>query len=55
MQFTLTIQMGNDAMQTLEDVAETLRTVQSGLERGKASGIVFDYNGNPVGEWEVTE
>lgn len=55
MKFTLTVKMGNDAMQTLEDVAEVLHTVQNGLERGESAGRVFDYNGNAVGNWEVTE
>lgn len=53
--FTLTIRLGNDAMQTLEDVAEVLHTVQNGLERGDSTGRVFDYNGNAVGEWEVVK
>lgn len=57
--FTLTITLGNDAMQTGEDVAEALNRaadnlwgVTEGLTR-EDSGTVWDANGNTVGEWSV--
>lgn len=53
MKFTLEIKLGNEAMQTGENVAEALAEVQRRLENGHESGFVFDYNGNRVGEWGV--
>lgn len=59
MKFTLTIELGNDAMQDSNDVAAALHTVASYL-RGSGSwddidaGMVRDDNGNTVGSWEVT-
>jgi hypothetical protein len=66
MKFTLTIELGNDAMQTAEDVgfalqaravelinlgAASMATLSPG---GDHSRIIRDFNGNPVGKWEVT-
>ena len=55
--FTLRIKMGNDAMQTPEDVANRLLAVANRLNYGmdRQSGKILDYNGNKVGEWEFTE
>ena len=52
--FTLEIQLGNDAMQTSEEVAETLRSVAEKIDfEGKESGAIMDENGNSVGRFEV--
>jgi hypothetical protein len=57
-QFRLTINLGNVAMQTSNDVAAALHTVASYL-RGSGewdhlgSGMVRDDNGNTVGRWSV--
>lgn len=52
--FTLEIQLGNDAMQTNEDVAEALRSIAEKLEfEEKESGAIMDENGNSVGRFEV--
>lgn len=60
MQFQLTITMGNDAMQSGEDIARALRKLASTLDRVDVvesyypSGPIKDDNGNKVGEWEIT-
>jgi hypothetical protein len=51
--FTLTVELGNAAMSTPEDVADALREVADALEAGASSGIVRDVNGNTVGRWEL--
>ena len=54
MKFTLTIELGNDAMQTPEDVAGALREVADDVERTSMpqdGHRVRDYNGNTVGRW----
>ena len=55
--FTLRIEMGNAAMKTPEDVAESLRDVANRLNYGmdRRSGEILDYNGNKVGEWGFAE
>jgi hypothetical protein len=58
--FTLTIWMGNDAMQEgndamqeASDVATALRDVADKVEAHEATwGTIRDANGNTVGEWE---
>lgn len=61
MEFTLTIRLGNDAMQSGEDIARALGKVSTRLE-GIAgamaeddSGRIMDTNGNAVGEWSIAE
>ena len=56
-EFTLRIKMGNDAMQTPEDVAASLRDIANRLDWGmyRRSGEILDMNGNKVGEWKFTE
>ena len=56
-EFTLRITLGNEAMQTSEDVGEVLRAVANRLDYvlDRRSGEILDYNGNVVGEWEFTE
>lgn len=56
-EFTLRITLGNEVMQTSEDVADALRTVANLLSYGmdRQSGKILDYNGNVVGEWGFTK
>lgn len=57
--FSITVRMGNDAMQTAEDLRELLERVRSSvdtfagdIERGCAiSSSLRDVNGNTVGGW----
>lgn len=51
--FTLTIETGNAAMSTREDVAEALRQVAEKLEGGREGGNVMDANGNTVGAFSL--
>lgn len=59
--FTLTIELGNDAMQTGADVGHALRAVADRLdyftdrEAGDVTPFAIrDLNGNTVGAWQVT-
>jgi hypothetical protein len=52
--FTLSIELGNEAMQTGEDVARALREVAKKLDGGDDSGRIRDENGNTVGEWDLS-
>lgn len=62
--FRIEIELGNDAMQTEEDVARLLSETARKL-RAKTihlyhggdypSGALRDVNGNKVGQWEVCE
>lgn len=56
-EFTLRITLGNDAMQTPEDVGEVLRAVANRLDyvMDRSNGEIRDYNGNVVGEWGFTK
>ena len=51
--FKLSITMGNDAMQTPEDVAAALREVASKMEDGHDEGSIRDVNGNKVGTFRL--
>lgn len=57
-EFRLRIRLGNDAMQTHEDIAAALQA-NPNFGEGEAlpgdSGTIFDANGNTVGEWKVTK
>ena len=67
MKFVLSIDLGNDAMQTPGDVAEALWRVYRNLNsltaarvgsgdvklRATDEGKIIDVNGNTVGRWEV--
>lgn len=55
MKFTLEIELGNDAMQTSDDVAEALANVTNSLLDGLTSGAIRDANGNTVGKWNLPE
>lgn len=57
MTFTLTIELGNDAMQSGADVVEAMdrlkrKIVNSDFARVDG-GKIMDENGNSVGTWEV--
>lgn len=58
--FTLTITLGNDAMQSDHDIARALRAVANTLSESDDSPsnlagpeLIRDVNGNRVGEWGV--
>jgi len=53
-QFKVKIDLGNDAMQTAEDVALALRDVVANLENGRTEGKIFDANGNKVGSFKLS-
>lgn len=53
--FWLSIECGNDAMRTYEDIAEALRKVADRIENGTREGRIRDTNGNSVGGFEVVE
>jgi hypothetical protein len=54
--FKLKIEMGNAAMMRRGHIAGALRriadTVGARLGNGAIEGIIRDYNGNTVGQWE---
>jgi hypothetical protein len=50
--FVLRIELGDDAMQTYDDVARALRDTARKVSDGRAYGKVMDLNGNSVGEFE---
>lgn len=58
MKFTLEIELGNDAMQSAEDVFDAIEhcgdTNPTPFQGGE-SNIIRDLNGNKVGKWEVTQ
>ena len=66
MKFTLEIEIGNEAVETLYNVAEALeqtahrmlisfppaaRGAQLGVKLSHETGIIYDMQGNQVGEW----
>lgn len=63
MRFTLTINLGNDAMQSTVHVVDALRRVATTMmlvvgpesTLGPDRGIIQDDNGNTVGEWKVSK
>lgn len=66
MKFTLEIELGNDVMQTVDDVSGVLamlldsqrmsRMVTADREFVPGDGFSLrDRNGNKVGKWEVSE
>jgi hypothetical protein len=50
--FSLRIDLGNDAMQENEDVADALAGVATDVGAGQMEGIIRDVNGNTVGRWQ---
>ena len=53
-QFTVTLDMGNAAMLTCDDVARALEDVIAKLRDERSNGIVRDGNGNTVGRFAFT-
>lgn len=51
--FTLKIALGNDAMNSPEEVAAALRAVADRLDAGRTQGTILDANGNTVGTWDL--
>jgi len=51
--FTLKIKLGNDAMQTNEDIARSLKEVYNLIRNENRYGSIYDINGNKVGFFEV--
>lgn len=58
MKFQLEIELGNDAMQSAQDVFDAIQhygdTNPEPFKGGESSNI-RDLNGNKVGKWEVVE
>ena len=52
--FTLTIEMGNSAMLTTEDLSRAIEFVADAVLRDD-EGKVRDENGNTVGEWKIND
>ena len=52
-EFRLRIELGNEAMKTVEDVAEALCRVAKHLEA--RDGGIIDVNGNMVGDFEWSQ
>lgn len=52
-QFTLKIEIGNDAMQNNEDIVQALHSVIAKLESGSQYGNIKDINGNTVGNFSL--
>lgn len=48
---TVVVNLGNDLMQTVEDLAEALRAAAREIENRKSSGSILDGNGNRVGHF----
>jgi hypothetical protein len=60
MKFTLTIELGNDAMQKRSHVAKALRDAAKEVVSSPATvrnegRKIRDVNGNTVGEWKFEE
>ena len=60
MRFEATIEMGNDAMLTGEDLAGALRRIAKrladeyqGEATGPCRGAIMDLNGNRAGSWVI--
>jgi len=53
-QFRVRIDLGNDAMNTREDVASALQKIIDRLNSGIEEGLVIDENGNRVGSWDYS-
>lgn len=55
--FTLVIKLGNDAMQTADDIAEALERVAKKVREIPTmqdfDGPIMDLNGNKVGVWGI--
>jgi hypothetical protein len=52
--FTLEIELGNDAMQNAGDISDALRCIAEDLDNLGTNGRIRDLNGNTVGKWSLT-
>jgi len=52
-QFSIKIELGNDAMRTRRDVVRVLRELAATIDDGskREEGKIRDANGNSVGSW----
>jgi hypothetical protein len=50
-EFSLEIRLGNEAMQSVDDVARMLEKIAGLLRRGRVDGKIMDLNGNSVGHY----
>ena len=55
MKFSLTIELGNDAMKNRFHIIKTLGQVAKKVADNQQSGKIMDVNGNSVGTWELEE
>lgn len=53
--FKLSIELGNAAMRTQEDIARALRKVADRIQGGTEEGGIMDDNGNRVGKFSSAE
>jgi hypothetical protein len=53
--FVAFIELGNDAMQSPDQIADALLQAVRGLRCGRGNGIISDFNGNRVGYWNLGE
>jgi hypothetical protein len=51
--FTLSIQLGNEAMETADDIATALEMVAGRLHDGCDAGSIHDVNGTKVGQFKA--
>jgi hypothetical protein len=55
MQFRLTINCDNAAVQHPDQLGEIIRSAASQVQSGHGQGNLRDWNGNTVGRFELTE
>jgi hypothetical protein len=57
MKFVLSIDEGNDAVQTNDAVSELLQWTARQIKAfpSKTRGVIIDVNGNKVGAWKYTK
>lgn len=57
MKFTVEIELGNDAVQTADDIANILRETADRVDRVEVGAFrnIRDLNGNTVGLWQVVK
>jgi hypothetical protein len=54
-EFTLSLELGNDAMRSPDDIADALRRVAQMIENSQSGGgSIMDNNGNTVGKFETS-
>ena len=53
--FVLSIELGNDAMSTSDDIAQALHDTESAVEVGSVGAFIHDVNGNRVGRFDIIE